>query len=174
MGLSIGDLLGAGISLLPLPGAGAVGNFVSGLDDRARGGGNLVNTGSERVTGPAGLGTNNPYIPDVIEQYTDPIFDNNGTPCGVSVTAPLAFVQRAKAPPGYVVVNCKDAMGNIVSKQAMLKPVARALGLWKPRSKPPISAKDFKTVRTAERVVKKIDRISKMAGSLPKRRRRAS
>lgn len=63
------------------------------------------------------------------------------------------------APPGYVVVTLPSG-----AKKAVLKTVARKFGLWKPRSKPPISASDWKKLKRAEQVKKKAKRIGKTAG----------
>lgn len=65
----------------------------------------------------------------------------------------------ATAPKGYVVVTMPDG-----SKKAVLKTIARKLGLWKSRSKPPISASDWKKLKAAERVKKKAKKIGKTAG----------
>lgn len=64
----------------------------------------------------------------------------------------------ADAPPGYVIVNMPDG-----SKKAVLKDIARKLGLWKARSKPPISASDWKKLKAADRVKKKAKKIAQTA-----------
>lgn len=63
------------------------------------------------------------------------------------------------APPGWVVV---DVPGH--GKKAVRKEVARCLGLWKSRSKPPISASDWKKLKTAKRVENKAKKIAQTAG----------
>lgn len=64
----------------------------------------------------------------------------------------------ADAPPGYVIVNMPDG-----SKKAVLKSVARKLGLWKPRRKPPISASDWHKLKVADRVRNKAKKIAQTA-----------
>lgn len=66
----------------------------------------------------------------------------------------------SRAPKGYVTV--KDPVTG--QKVAVLKEVARAEGLWKPRKKPPISAGDWNKLKTAKRVHKKAEKIAKEAG----------
>jgi len=61
------------------------------------------------------------------------------------------------APKGYVIV---EAGGR---KVAMLKEVARKFGYWKPRSKPPISASDWKNLKRAERTRNKAKKIAQTA-----------
>lgn len=63
------------------------------------------------------------------------------------------------APPGWVVVDMPDGSG----KKAVRKEVARCLGLWKARSKPPISASDWKKLKTANRVKNKAKKIAQTA-----------
>jgi hypothetical protein len=157
MGFSVSDLVGGLVSLAPIPGAGAVGNFISGLDD--------------------GRGNNNPYVPDVIERVYNPAIDNQQRPAqganmagcaGIQTVMQPTFKQIAQAPPGYVIVKCP----NTGQKLAMLKPVARALGLWKPRRKPPISAKDWNCLKKADSTIKKLKRVEKMAGMVNRARGR--
>lgn len=62
------------------------------------------------------------------------------------------------APPGYVIVTLPNG-----SKKAVLKSVARKFGLWKARSKPPISASDWKKLKRAEQVKKKAKKIAQTA-----------
>lgn len=63
------------------------------------------------------------------------------------------------APPGWVVVDMPDGSG----KRAVRKEVARCLGLWKPRKKPPISASDWGKLKAANRVVKKAKKVAQTA-----------
>lgn len=64
------------------------------------------------------------------------------------------------APPGFVIVDMPDGSG----KKAVRREVARMLGLWKPRKKPPISASDWGKLKAADRVAKKAKRIADTAG----------
>lgn len=70
-----------------------------------------------------------------------------------------------KAPKGYVIVETQNASGATV-KVAMLKPVAKSCGLWKPRAKPVMTAADAKTIRRAASLQNKVDRLAKMSNSL--------
>ncbi len=63
------------------------------------------------------------------------------------------------APPGWVVVDMPDGSG----KKAVRKEVAKCLGLFKSRSKPPISASDWKKLKTANRVRNKAKKIAQTA-----------
>lgn len=74
------------------------------------------------------------------------------------VVEPIQKVQNT-APPGYVIVDMPDGSG----KKAVLKEVARKLDLWKPRSKPPISASEWKKLKAADRVKKKAKKIATTA-----------
>lgn len=78
---------------------------------------------------------------------------------GNIVTAPQIGT-RLKAPPGYVIVTLPETG----EKVAMWKAVARSLGLWKSRPKPPIKASEWKALRTANRVEKKAKKIAQTAG----------
>lgn len=62
------------------------------------------------------------------------------------------------APPGWVIVTMPSG-----EKKAVLKDVAKCLGLWKPRRKPPISAADWSKLKRAEAVKKKAKRIAEVA-----------
>lgn len=63
-----------------------------------------------------------------------------------------------RAPKGYVVV--KDASGRPF---AVLKSMAKAFHLWKPKPKPPISVRDWHHLQGAARVAKKLKAIEKTA-----------
>lgn len=62
------------------------------------------------------------------------------------------------SPPGWVIVTLPNG-----SKKAVRKEVARCLGLWKPRKKPPISASDWSKLKRARSVEKKAKRIAETA-----------
>ena len=55
-------------------------------------------------------------------------------------------------------------------KYAMFKPVARALKLWKPRRKPPISVKDWRSLQRADATIKKLKTVEKRAGMVQRAR----
>ena len=115
-----------------------------------------------------------PYIPDFLEEG---IYGGqaaaNLPECGVGqIMMQPQYESRIKCASGYVAVRCKGPNGELI-EACMLKPVAKALGLWSPRKKPPISAKDYRSLLTAERTAKKLTAIAKKAGALPKPRRRS-
>jgi len=64
-----------------------------------------------------------------------------------------------KRPRGYVVVDHPT-----LGKVAMLKGVARAAGLWRPPHKPPISAGDWRQLRTVARVEARVGKVARLAG----------
>jgi hypothetical protein len=65
-----------------------------------------------------------------------------------------------RAPAGYVIVTDKSTG----QKYAMWKPVARALKLWRPKRKPPISVKDWRALMRADSAIRKIRTAEKRAG----------
>jgi len=110
--------------------------------------------------------------------YDEPGFDLNpfdafnevptpGTaPRGSMYAVPATTVTPAareclRCPKGYVLI--RDPR-NPSAATCMLKTVARQMGLWKPRPKPPMSASDYRKLRIAKRVEKKIKRMAGMAG----------
>ena len=119
-----------------------------------------------------------PYFPDALEDLLGigggAEQPTNGQASGdcfeLPTTVPAQIEGRVVCPTGYVSVKCGD------QKVCMLKPVARALGKWKARRKPPISAADWRRFKTAQRVENKLLGIAKDAGikSPQKRKRNAS
>lgn len=73
-------------------------------------------------------------------------------------------VMRNRAPAGYVLVRRADPQTGEERVFAVLESVARAMRLVKPRSKPPISATDWKKLKTAKRVETKAKKIAQTAG----------
>lgn len=63
-----------------------------------------------------------------------------------------------RAPHGYVVV--RDAQGRPF---AVLRPVARMFGLWRPAAKPPISATDWRHYKKNKQIEKKLIKIARPA-----------
>lgn len=63
-----------------------------------------------------------------------------------------------RAPKGYVVVH-----DNTGKPYPMWKPVAKAMGMWSPARKPPISAGDWNKYQTAQTVEKKLRKIASRA-----------
>jgi len=109
-----------------------------------------------------------PYVPDIVEDILGigggrPEYQNGNGEADpgcfeLPTTVAAQYEQRVKCPDGYVSVGCGDA------RVCMLKPVARVLGKWKSRRKPPISAADWRRYKTASRVEQKLLGIAKDAG----------
>lgn len=153
MGFSVGDLvrsIGGGI-VDAIPGGSALNGWI---DMPSFGGGNNLVAQPSRP--PA---YNNEYIPDVIEGLWNPAVNQPPQPArqggcpDIPVVVQPGQTTRLTAPPGYVIVKCRG------QKVAMLKEVARSMGYWKPRRKPPISAKDWRCVQRAAATQKKLKRV---------------
>ena len=84
---------------------------------------------------------------------------------GCQIYVPLQQQARLRAPRGYVVVTRTNADGT-KQKVGMLREAAQKCGLWKRAPRPPITASEYKTVRTANRVIKKVDRVVKMTNEI--------
>jgi hypothetical protein len=115
------------------------------------------------------------WLPDPIEDIlgiggADPEnIPQNGEACfELPISTPGEVTGRMKCPDGYVSVACGEG------KICMLKPVARALGKWKSRRKPPISATQWRQFRTATRVEQKLLGIAKDVGIKSPVRKRKS
>jgi len=166
--LSIGDIFG-----VVRAGAGVV---KKGFDLWPGGGGGngINNLGLPIVSAEASRVPDSPYIPDIIEDWAyGGQVAQTLKPCGIGdVMMQPQWEQRMKCAKGYVAVRCRGAGGEVI-EACMMKPVARAMGLWKPRRKPPISATDYRALGKAERTVKKLTNIAKRAGALPKPKRRS-
>lgn len=78
---------------------------------------------------------------------------NNAMPIVMAATPTMVF----KAPPGMVTV--KDPYTG--EKKFLNKQVARAMGLWRPRKKAPISAKDWDAAKKAKRIETKLSKMLK-------------
>lgn len=90
---------------------------------------------------------------------------NGGYP-GCKITLPAQVRQRYYAPPGYVIVRPPTSTGAPGAPVAMLKRVAMTCGLWKAPSKPPIAAKDWKALRRAAAVTRKLDTVVRTANKV--------
>lgn len=86
-------------------------------------------------------------------------------PTGGQIVVQPAMEARVKCPRGYVSVEVQPGV-----KACVWKPVARAMGMWKPRKKPPISSKDWTAFQRAQRVEKKLGTIAKKVGYTKRRR----
>jgi len=95
---------------------------------------------------------NDPNIPEYLKQFA---IDD----------AYLKAVPRA--PRGYIVL--RDAKGRAFGVN---KKIAQSLKLWKPKKKPPISVRDWESLKRANRTVNKLKRVVKMSKvvSMPTRR----
>lgn len=62
---------------------------------------------------------------------------------------------------GLVIVHPQLAPGQAPATFALDKKLARAWGLWKPSAKPPISAGDWNSIQRANRVVKKLAKVTR-------------
>lgn len=74
-----------------------------------------------------------------------------------------------RAPAGYVVLY--DASGQPF---AILKQIARAFKLWRPKQKPPISVRDWNALKRGARTVNKMKRVVKLAKTVGTRRKALS
>ena len=82
---------------------------------------------------------------------------------GCAITLPMGVRQVAQCAPGYVAVD-RDRDG--IKETCMLKEVARACGLWKPRPKPVLTASDRKALNRATRVMGKVDTVVSQTNDL--------
>ena len=80
------------------------------------------------------------------------------------VAVEAQIVQRRKAPPGYVLVTRRDPQTGQDATIAVLEPVAVKLGLKRRRAKPPISATQWKHMKSAARGKAKAKKIAQDAG----------
>lgn len=72
----------------------------------------------------------------------------------------VQYEQRAKCPKGYV---CVEYQGR---KVCMTKALARSCKLWKPPTKPPISARNWGSMKRAKRAVDSLDRVVETANAI--------
>ena len=82
---------------------------------------------------------------------------------GCAITEQMSMRSVAQCRPGYVAV---DMDGDGVTDTCMLKEVARACKLWKPRPKPILTASDRKALNRAERVMGRVDTVVKQTNEL--------
>ena len=80
----------------------------------------------------------------------------------LTITKQPMVEQRLKAPPGYVIVTLPAAFGG--GKTAMLKPLARKAGLYKPRKKPVISYAEGQAIKRAARAKNKVKKLAQSSG----------
>ncbi len=71
-----------------------------------------------------------------------------------------------RAPAGYVILY--DAAGQPF---AILKQIARAFKLWRPKQKPPISVRDWNALKRGARTVNKMKKVVKLAKTVGTRRK---
>lgn len=72
--------------------------------------------------------------------------------------------ERFVAPPGYVIVYPWATRDDRGEPLAMLKGAARAMGLWKPKPKPPVSGWDARAIRRAAGATSRVKRLAKSVG----------
>lgn len=129
-----------------------------------------LGSGSGSGLGPeVTLPVNGTKAPRSVNQFKDLASLIGLTDLPVAVE-PLKVMRNA-APPGYVLVTRRNrATGEDVTV-AVLEPMARKLGLKKTRAKPPISATQWKHMKSANRGKAKAKRIASEAGFVcrPKR-----
>ena len=174
MGLSLGGFLKTigGSIVDAIPGGSTLNKYIDLPGGRGLSGSDVT---FNPATGGSSLVAQQPsdswLIPDPIERmYAPERFPDTaqGAAVGqVPIVVQPGVRQVASAPAGYVIVTCPNG-----AKKAMLKPVARALGLWKPRRKPPIKVSDWQALMKADRTVKKLKNVTKRAGMIQRARGR--
>ena len=109
------------------------------------------------------VGTLRRAIPGGRSGYTYDRYDLN-TPSdklGRPVAVHPELKERISCPPGYVGV---DLDGDGVKDACVLKGVARAMGLFHSRPKPPVSGYEARAVRTAKAVKSRVARLARSTG----------
>lgn len=88
-------------------------------------------------------------------------YDPSSALLGPAITAPR-YVQRVQPQSGYVTVTMPWTIGaaQAGTKWQMRKDAARALGLWHRKPRPLFTAGDAKTLRKADRLEKKLTRLT--------------
>jgi hypothetical protein len=112
------------------------------------------------------LGAAEVLVPDSVERLIGTMPSNGSSGngyVGPQITVPATVKPRLYAPPGYVIVRPKKADGTPGTPVAMLKEIAIKCKLWKRSPKPPISARDWKTLRRANAVTNRLDTVVKTA-----------
>lgn len=72
--------------------------------------------------------------------------------------------EQQVAPPGYVLVDGERIGMEPGTRLAVLKPVARALGVWKGRPKPPVSGYDLRAITRARSAQGRVKKLAGMVG----------
>lgn len=178
--MPFGLIAAAGRVALGAAGALAKRGVIRGSVGRALGGAAVAGGGAVAIqrgrgrtppAGPPGVprlpqggatGVARRVLPGGRSGYTYDPYDLN-TPTdklGRPVAVQPELAERIKCPPGYVAV---DLDGDGVKDACVLKGMARSLGLFKSRPKPPISGYDARAIRRAESAKK---RVKKLAGNV--------
>ena len=154
---TIGSVIGGLI-----PGIGTIGSVIGGL--LPGGGGGQITPGQLPSVG----GNLLPVQED--ESWWESIFGpdeppppQNGAVSSIPGCDPVVNVryeQRAHCPPGYVAVRPN---GPNTGQVCMLKSVAISCKLYKNPTKPPIKARDWKALKTAASVQRKLDTVIRTA-----------
>lgn len=169
-----GAALGVGASLVPggslartavstvaggLLGRGSMSRPVPTMPRLVGGGGG----GVPRVPQGGVVGTVRRVLPGGRSGYTYDPFDLN-TPTD-RTGRPVAVIpemrERVSCPPGYVGV---DLDGDGVKDACVLKGVARAMGLYHSRPKPPVSGYEARAIRTATAAKKRVASLARSTG----------
>lgn len=133
-----------------IPGGDVIDNL---LGVGGNGGGGMQNLLPGNLNVPAGRRS---------DVRVSPVGMNNGLP-GCQITVQMSTRSVAHCPTGYVAV---DTDGDGVTDTCMLKEVAKACKLWRPRPKPLLTASDRKTLSRATRVMGRVDAVVKQTNAL--------
>lgn len=86
---------------------------------------------------------------------------------GMPVTVTPGVEQRIRCPTGYVAVKIPQPDGS-QARACMIRAAAVSMGLWSPRKKGPISAKEWSAVKAVGRVQSKLKKITSTANMTPR------
>lgn len=178
---TLGDIAGGVLDVLdPTPGniASSVITRTAGSILPGGGGGGSPNGGVRMIPAVGGNGVYSPprsdlgpyleyLVPDPIERAIGTMPSNGSCAPGPVVVQPQVS-QRLKAPSGYRIVECPKGSGQ---KVAMREETARKYGYLSPRRRPPISVRDWTSLKRADRTVRKLDRVVQMSNRVVGKRK---
>ena len=147
---------------------GAVAGFVGGGPPMMNGGGGGgVTPLPPRILVPRFPTPPLQPVPPPPPPARQPIGNGDAAAClnAAIITSPRQVVRNEPAMRNQVIVRCG---GQVLS---MDRDVARKFGLFTPRRKPPISAKDWKTLQTAASVQRKVGTVLKTANKVQGQRK---
>lgn len=127
-----------------------------------------IGGGGQQLQPTSTLGSAEVLVPDFIERAigTLPAQQPAAMGAGVggcAITMPIQRRSVAHCAPGMVAV---DTNGDGQTDMCMLKEVARACKLWRPRPKPVMTASDRRTLTRATSVMRKVDTVVKQTNML--------